>query len=104
MTTIAFCGAGHISGVHGLAAKAQRDLEVTHVASRSAERARERAAQIGATACRYDDLPAGADVVLVCTPPAQHTTDVIRALQGRAAAIVEKPLATTLDDADRIVD
>jgi len=104
VTKIAFCGAGHISSVHALAAKALPDLDVTHVASRTHEHAVERAQQLGAIACGYDDLPAGADIVLVSTPPAEHTNDAMRALQGGAAAIVEKPLATTLDDADRLVE
>ncbi len=103
-TTLAFCGAGHISGVHGLAAKALPALAVTHVASRTPARAAERAEQLGARPCRYDDLPAGADIVLVSTPPAQHANDVMRALQGGAAAIVEKPLTTTLDEADQLVE
>jgi predicted dehydrogenase len=104
VTTIAFCGAGHITGVHGLAAKVTPGLEVTHVASRTETSAIERAEQLGAIPCAYDDLPAGADIVLVATPPPQHVNDAMRALQASAAAIIEKPLATRLDDADRLVD
>ena len=104
VTTLAFSGAGHISTVHGLAAQAAADLTITKVASRTWEHAVERAEQMGAAPCTYADLPGGAEVVFVCTPPAQHVTDVIQALQGGAAAIVEKPLATTLDDADRLVE
>jgi len=59
---------------------------------------------MGAVACTYADLPAGADVVLVSTPPASHVNDAIQALQGGAAAIIEKPIATKLSDADRLVE
>jgi myo-inositol 2-dehydrogenase/D-chiro-inositol 1-dehydrogenase len=102
MTSVAFAGAGAISAVHGLAAKAV-GLTTVAVASRDPARAAERAGQMGARAVRYADLPAGADLVVVCTPPARHVDDAMSALQGGAAALVEKPLATTLADADRLV-
>jgi predicted dehydrogenase len=102
MTTIAFAGAGAISAVHGLAAVAT-GLTPTAVASRNPENASARAAQMRATPVPYDKLPAGADIVIVCTPPARHVADAIQALQGGASALVEKPLATTLADADRLV-
>jgi len=104
VTTLAFAGAGHISAVHGLAAQATANVTITKVASRTPARAAERAEQMGAQAATYADLPGGADVVLVCTPPAEHVADVIQALQGDAAVIVEKPMTTTLDDADRLVE
>lgn len=103
MTTLAFAGAGHITVVHALVAKAL-GWRVTHIASRTPERAAERAQQTGAVACSYDELPAGADIVVVATPPARHVNDAVRALDRGAAVIVEKPIATTLEDADRLVD
>jgi myo-inositol 2-dehydrogenase/D-chiro-inositol 1-dehydrogenase len=102
MTSIAFAGSGHISAVHGVAAKAV-GLTTTAVASRRWAQAVARAEQLGARPVHYEDLPAGADLVLVCTPPARHADDAITALQGGAEVIVEKPLAATLADADRIV-
>lgn len=104
MRTLAFCGAGHITAVHAMAAVAARDVTVTHVASRTWEHAAARAETLGAVPCGYPDLPAGAGTVLVCTPPAQHVTDAMQALQAGAAVIVEKPITTTLDDADRLVE
>ena len=102
MTDLAFSGAGHIASVHGLAARAA-GVTITKVASRDHGHATERAREMGAEACEYADLPAGADIVFVATPPANHVNDAIQALQGGAAAIVEKPVATTLEDADRLV-
>jgi predicted dehydrogenase len=102
MSSVAFAGAGAISAVHGLAAKAV-GLTPIAVASRHPDTARVRAEQMGARPVRYGDLPAGADLVVVCTPPACHVDDAIQALQAGAAALVEKPLATTLADADRLV-
>ena len=52
----------------------------------------------------YEELPAGADAVVVATPPSRHAVDVVRALEAGAVALVEKPLATTLAEADAIVE
>lgn len=103
MTSLALCGAGHIAAVHALAARQVRGVDVTAVASRDPRRAAAVARELRARACTYDELPAGADVVLVSTPPSCHAHDTIRALQGGAAVICEKPLTATLADADRIV-
>jgi myo-inositol 2-dehydrogenase / D-chiro-inositol 1-dehydrogenase len=103
VTQLAFAGSGRITIVHALAARALR-LPVTHVASRDPGRARVRADEIGAAACSYDALPAGADTVIVATPPSCHAADAARALAAGAAVIVEKPLCTTLVDADDLVD
>lgn len=78
-------------------------LPVVAVTSRSIERAEERAAQLGAAARPYRDLPAGADAVVVATPPAAHVAHALAAAQAGAAVLVEKPLATTLADADALV-
>jgi len=103
-TTIALAGAGMIASVHSLAAHLAPDLDVIAVASRSGSTAEALAAQAGARAVTPQELPAGADVVVVCTPPADHVDSAIAALQAGAAVVVEKPLATTLDDADRLVE
>jgi predicted dehydrogenase len=103
MVALAFAGAGFVTGIYGLAVEAQPDLRVVHVASRSARSARRRAAQTGGVACGYADLPGGADVVVVATPPALHRREAERAVAGGAVALVQTPLATTLDDADRLV-
>ena len=101
-TRLALAGAGTISVVHALAAAAA-GLPVVAVASRSPGRAAERASQVGAVVCTYDQLPAGADAVVVATPPALHAAQTISALGAGVAVLVEKPLATTLADADAMV-
>ncbi|CAB4557725.1 unannotated protein [freshwater metagenome] len=100
---LAFAGAGTISVVHAMAAAAV-EAEIVAVASRTSERATERAGQVGAAVVAFEDLPAGADAVVVCTPPDRHTADTLQALRARAVVLVEKPLATTLAEADAIVD
>jgi myo-inositol 2-dehydrogenase/D-chiro-inositol 1-dehydrogenase len=103
VTSLAFAGAGWITAIHGLAAGTVPDLRVVHVASRRGLSAGRRAEQTGAVVCDYDDLPGGADAVLVATPPAFHRQEAQRAVEGGALALVETPLAATLDDADAIV-
>ena len=100
---LAFAGAGTISVVHALAASAIA-TNVRALASRTPERAAERAGQIGATVVAFDALPAGADAVVVCTPPDRHAIDTLHALRSGVPALVEKPLTATLAEADAIVD
>jgi len=101
--TVALAGAGHIAAVHALAA-AEVGLPVRWVASRTHERAVSLALQTEAKACTYNDLPAGVRLVIVATPPPWHVGPALTAIRGGATALVEKPLAATLADADRLVE
>lgn len=103
MVDYAFAGAGWVAGVHGLAVGAQRGGRVVSVASRTRARAESFAADVGADAVSYEDLPAGGDIVVVATPPRRHAVDALRSLSAGATVVVEKPLCATLDDADRLV-
>ena len=91
-----------ISGAHAMAAHVL-GMPVVAVASRSQEKSTERAKQLNATAVEYAQLPSGADIVIVATPPAQHFDHAVYSLQRGAAVVVEKPLAYTLNEADRLV-
>ena len=91
-----------IAVVHGLAAKVVGN-RIVAVASRSPERAAELARQVEAQPCTFAELPAGGIAVVVCTPPSQHAHHTLEALAAGALVLVEKPLATTLADADAIV-
>jgi myo-inositol 2-dehydrogenase / D-chiro-inositol 1-dehydrogenase len=101
-STVAFAGSGVIAPVHVLAAE---PLGITPIAwaSRSTETAAAKAAEFGGQVVSYDRLPAGADIVVVASPPGRHLTDTRRALEGGASVVLEKPLCTTLNDADRLV-
>lgn len=101
-TTVALCGAGVIAHVHAAAA-AIVGAQVVAVASRSPERAAERASALGARPVSYAELPAGADVVVVCTPPGCHAADATAMLAAGAAVVLEKPLCRTLTEADGVV-
>jgi predicted dehydrogenase len=100
---LAFAGAGFIAAVHGLAVDHLPGVRISRVASRRADRAAEAARRVGAEPCTFDELPAGADGVVVSTPPAQHAEHALAALAAGAGVLLEKPLCTTLEDADRLV-
>ena len=100
--TVGLCGAGMIAAAHALAAQ-MLDLKVGPVASRTTQRADEHIARFGGRRVSYDELPDDAEVVIVCTPPPQHARDTLRMLDAGVAVLVEKPLTTTLAEADALV-
>ncbi len=77
-------------------------MNVVAVASRSTETRTRRSVELGARAVDYKALPAGADIVIVATPPPLHFDHVVHSLERGAAVVVEKPLVTSLVDADRL--
>lgn len=85
------------------AAAQQLGIPLVAVASRTSERANSFADRFGARAVTYDELPAGAELVAVATPPQRHADDAIRLLDAGAAVLLEKPLCRTVAEADRIV-
>jgi UDP-N-acetyl-2-amino-2-deoxyglucuronate dehydrogenase len=100
--TVALAGAGAIAAVHALAA-GPAGLRITAVASAGGTSARHLAGSVDARKVSPDELPAGADVLVVATPPAAHTALALQGLAAGADVLVEKPLASTLADADRLV-
>lgn len=101
--TLALAGAGYIAVVHALAAAAA-GVRVSAVASAGGSSARHLAGELDARRCRPQDLPSGADLLVVATPPDHHVALALQGIDAGAAVLVEKPLATTLADADRLVD
>jgi predicted dehydrogenase len=103
MVDLALAGSGWIATVHGYAAHHVPGLQITKVASRDPAKAATAAERMKAEACTYDALPAGADGVVVCTPPGQHLEHARHAIEAGAGVLIEKPLCTTLADADALV-
>jgi len=103
VTRWALAGAGWMAAVHGLAVRSLPGQQVVAVASRTREAAAALASETGGEVVAYDELPAGADIVVVATPPGRHAVDALRAMAAGTAVVVEKPLCTTLDQADRLV-
>ncbi len=99
---IGLWGAGMISGAHGAAATFL-GMPIVGVASRTIERAAQQAERFSTVAMSYAELPGTAEIVVVSTPPQMHAADTLLLLESGAAVVVEKPLCTTLADADALV-
>lgn len=99
---VALCGAGVIASAHASVAAAL-SMPVVAVASGSGVSARRVADEVSAAAVDVASLPAGADLVVVQTPPRHHRTQAVSCLEAGAAVIVERPMCTTLTDADELV-
>lgn len=107
-THIGVIGLGAFGECHLDTLRGIPGAEVVAVASRSADRAREVAAQRGIPRWygSYDALCTDPDIdaVIVATSEDQHVVPVTAALVAGKHVLVEKPLATTLADALAIRD
>src|SRR5579872_1605888 len=83
------------------------DVSVVALTSRTHTRARDAAEEFGVDTvhCSYESLLAdgGVDAIVVATPPADHGPAVLSALAAGKHVFVEKPLATELEAAERIM-
>lgn len=97
-------GAGHISSYHAAALKRISNVEIAGVYDVDAHRRETLAAAIGTKA--IPDISAfareGVDVIHVLTPPETHARVTLAALRLGAHVLVEKPLATDVDDCKTI--
>lgn len=107
-TKVAILGAGFITDIHMESYhRFVPDAEVVAVYARKQEKARAYAEKYG-IASHYADLDAvinesGCEVVDICLPNYLHAEATIRAARAGKHVIIEKPLATTLEDADRMI-
>jgi predicted dehydrogenase len=106
-TRTAIFGTGFMGRVHLEAVRRVEFVEATAIAGRSAEAARRLGAgfTIPTIATDYRDVlrdPA-IDAVHICTPNAQHFLMAKDALQAGKHLICEKPLATSVEQAEELV-
>ncbi|MFC6784611.1 Gfo/Idh/MocA family protein [Halobaculum halobium] len=100
-------GLGNIGTVHLQTARAMDGVRVTAVADAvPANRRRARSLGVDETYDDYRDLLAEAtvDAVVVALPPFLHEDAVVAAAESGRHAFVEKPFATDLESADRMID
>src|SRR2546422_11413736 len=99
-------GCGWIARRHAAAARRLRLPLI--FASRDPARARAYAREFAGVAAYGDYAEALRDprarAALVCTPHDRHLDDVLAALAAGRHVLVEKPLARTLEEADRMID
>ncbi|MEV0231316.1 Gfo/Idh/MocA family oxidoreductase [Nonomuraea sp. NPDC050786] len=98
---------GGIARTVGAAIVAEPGMRVAAVGSRDLGRAQELAATLGAESAygSYEQLCAdpAVDAVYVATPHAQHLQVAEAAIAAGKAVLCEKPLAATVDDAEKMV-
>lgn len=99
-----FIGAGHISTFHAEALRRIPGVELAGVFDIDEERARLAARALNTRACSSigDFAKEGVDVVHVLTPPETHALAALDAIAIGAHVLVEKPLATDVEDCRRI--
>jgi predicted dehydrogenase len=102
---VGLIGAGYIGAVHAASLQALPEARLAAVADLSEERARAVAAEHGATVYTdYGEMLAREDLaaVVVATPDNAHVAPALAAARAGAHLLVEKPLATTLEDCQAI--
>src|SRR5713226_8781082 len=101
---VGLVGAGYVSEFHIRALRRLPGVRMIGITDLLEERAHAVAARFGIAA--YPSLEAiaetGLDVVHVLTPPASHTTVALDALRRGCHVLVEKPLATSVEECDRL--
>lgn len=98
---VGFMGTNHVKSYD-----AMPEADLVGVADVDFDRAKSVADQYGTTAYRsVDELleKSGAEAVSICTSDEQHVEPAIKSLDAGKHVLLEKPLATTLEDADRIL-
>ena len=99
-------GCGMIAGIHAEAIGSIPEVVLAGVADANAERARAFAAQHGVRAYEsYDQMLSDPelDVICICTPSGFHAENALAALQRGKHVVLEKPMALSVESADRIV-
>ncbi len=101
---VVLVGAGTMGRIHAEAYRQIPEAVLTAVVDPGPAGA-ELAARYGVAAFRrLDDVVATYDVLDVTVPTAWHPSLVVAGLAAGRAVLCEKPIALTLDDADRMLD
>ncbi len=105
---VALVGAGRIAAVHHGYAKNVPNARVVAVCDADRDRAEEFAQQRNIPAF-YDDIEQllreeQPNVVHIVTPPATHARLAVAAMERGANVLVEKPMAMSVEDCDRMIE
>jgi predicted dehydrogenase len=109
MLKVAVIGAGAIANTHieGLL-KFQDKCQIVAIADIYADKAREKVTRFGLNAAVYQDYKEllaerEVDLAVVVTPPFAHAETTISALCSGANVLLEKPMATSLEECDAML-
>jgi predicted dehydrogenase/nucleoside-diphosphate-sugar epimerase len=102
---VGLVGAGYVSEFHIKALKRLPNVRLVGITDLDAARAKATAQSFGIAAFPSLKVMAaeGLDVVHVLTPPSIHVTVALEALSLGCHVLVEKPLATSVEDCDRLI-
>ncbi len=101
---IGFIGAGYIAAVHASILARDKRVQVTHIHDVEPQRAEQLARSAGAQiASNAAEVIASCDAIYITTPNTQHTELAILAAEAGKHVFCEKPMATSLDDARRVL-
>ena len=102
---IGFIGAGYIAGVHAAILARDARVQIVAVYDIKTERAEQLARSAGAQVAH--DVPqvlASCDTIYIATPNTQHTELAVLAVKEGKHVFCEKPMATSLDEARRVLN
>ena len=99
---IGILGAGHFGRFHALKAAAGERSTLAGIYDRHAARASQVAAEVNAPALEFEALLAASDAVIVAAPAQAHHELAAAALRAGKHVLVEKPIASTLAEADEL--
>lgn len=109
MIQVAVIGTGAISPAHIKAYQAFPDLcKVTVLSDLDLPKAQEKIDMYGLTDAVAKDVEAicldpDIDLVSICTPPSTHAPLAVRLLESGKHVLIEKPMASSLEECDRIL-
>ncbi len=100
---IGVAGVGYFGRFHALKAARNPRVELAGVYDRDPDRAAAIAAEAGTSAMTLGALLAASDAVIVAAPAGVHFDIAVGALSAGKHVLVEKPIATTLEQAEALI-
>lgn len=100
---IGLIGAGVFAGYHANKLAAHPRIRFTGVMDRNPDRAESLAKKHGVPALPLSELLKGSEAVVIASPASAHGRVALRALRAGCHCLIEKPLATTVAEAGKIV-
>jgi myo-inositol 2-dehydrogenase/D-chiro-inositol 1-dehydrogenase len=102
---IGFLGAGYIAGVHASILTRDERVQIAAVHDVVKSRAKQLASAAGAqVAHSVAEVLALCDTIYITTPNTQHTELAVLAVEERKHVFCEKPMATSIADAQRVLN
>ena len=96
-------GVGHFGRFHAVKAAANPAIHLIGLHDASFDRAAQIAGEVGAPALAPEEVIAAAEAVIIAAPTRFHYALAEQALAAGRHVFIEKPIAASLDEADRLI-